>query len=343
MNGPKRPATRSRPAWDSPRPAPRRGVIALVVPAALMLPFALIATGLRVFPPTDGEPALAASFIPYATLAYALCLLCFGLALALARRKRVLSVLTLAIAALLALHLSWLAPLFVPDPRPATTRTFTLLSLNIRGELGDATDIVAQSRDSDVVVLLETTPRAIRDLHAAGMDDRFAYSAGKDSPGSASAIYSRFPLTAVQPLPQTSFQMWQATAQIPRLGGVRIIAAHPCNPFCGRGYWPAEHALLQRVIARELDRPLVVAGDFNAVDDHLPMRQLYRLGLTSATDIVGAGWLPTYPANAPIPPLIPIDHILLDDRLTATSITRIRVTGTDHLGLVATVAGTSTG
>jgi endonuclease/exonuclease/phosphatase (EEP) superfamily protein YafD len=331
---------RSRTAWDStPRPA-RRGTTALVLPAALILPFGLLATALRLFPPTDGAPALAASFIAYGTLAYAICLLGFGLAVLLARRKRVLAVLAVVTAALLSLHLSWLAPLFVPDHRPATTPTFTLLSLNIRASLGSPADIVAQARRADVVVLLETSPSAVAALRAAGMEEEFPYRAGEDSRGSASAIFSRFPLTSPRPLPQTSFQMWQATAQVPQVGAVRIVAAHPCNPFCGPGYWPSEHELLQRVVGQDLDQPLVVAGDFNAVDDHLPMRQLNGIGLRSATDIVGAGWLPTYPANAVLPPLIPIDHIMLDQQLTATSITRIHVAGTDHLGLLATLAGT---
>ena len=70
---------------------------------------------------------------------------------------------------------------------------------------------------------------------------------------------------------------------------------------------------------REPGRPLIVAGDFNAVDDHGPMRALTHDGLESATDIVGAGWLPTYPANRRFPPLIPIDHVLVNKLLTASS------------------------
>lgn len=327
-------------AWDSTPPPSRPAVTVLTVLAALVLPFALVATALRVFPPTDGAPALAASFIAYGTLGYAICLLGFGLAAMLARRRLARALLALLSAALLALQLSWLAPFFVPDQRAATTSSFSVMSLNIRGDEGDPAQIVAEAQHADVVVLLETSPTAIHSLTAAGLDDAFPYSAGADSRGSASAIFSRFPLSAVQPLPHTSFQMWQATAQVPRIGAIRIISAHPCNPFCGTGYWPSEHALLQRVASQDLGQPLVIAGDFNAVDDHLPMRQLYGLGLKSATDIVGAGWLPTYPANSIIPPLIPIDHILVDDQLTATSISRIHVDGTDHLGLRATIAGT---
>ena len=335
-----RPTLAPAPAWDSSRPGPRRGVTPLVLLAALMLPLGVLATLLRVVPPTDGAPALAASFIPYGVLAYGIALVGFGVATLLARRKIALAVLSLLTAVLLIVQLSWLAPLFIPDNRPATTPTFTLLSLNIRADLGDPVAIVAESRQADIVVLLETTPNALRDLKAAGMNEEFPFRAGTESRGSASAIFSRFPLTSVHPLPQTSFQMWQATAQIPDVGDVRVIAAHPCNPFCGAGYWPSEHELLQRVVSQDLDGPLVVAGDFNAVDDHLPMRDLHGLGLRSATDIVGAGWLPTYPANDRVPPLIPIDHIMLNDELTATTITRVRVAGTDHLGLLATLAGT---
>jgi len=88
-----------------------------------------------------------------------------------------------------------------------------------------------------------------------------------------------------------------------------------------------------------LDRPLVVAGDFNAVDDHGPMQALRRVGLKSATDVAGAGWLPTYPADGPLPPLLPIDHVMINKGLTATSVTSFSITGTDHRGLFSTLAG----
>ena len=97
---------------------------------------------------------------------------------------------------------------------------------------------------------------------------------------------------------------------------------HPCNPYCGGGRWATEHRALRNAVAADLERPTIVAGDFNAVDDHGPMQQLRGLGLKSATDVLGAGWLPTYPANRRFPPLLPIDHVLVNDQLTATSITR---------------------
>ncbi len=152
-------------------------------------------------------------------------------------------------------------------------------------------------------------------------------------------IYSRFPLTDTAPLPRTSFQQYVTTASVPGIPDLRIIAAHPCNPYCGRGLWASEHAVLQSSVEQNLDQPLMVVGDLNAVNDHGPMRALRRAGMKSATDVVGAGWLPTYPANRRLPPLLPIDHVLLNDQLTATSISTVHIDGTDHLGLVAAVAG----
>jgi endonuclease/exonuclease/phosphatase (EEP) superfamily protein YafD len=98
--------------------------------------------------------------------------------------------------------------------------------------------------------------------------------------------------------------------------------------------------VLAQAAAAHPERPMIMAGDFNAVDDHGPMLALRRLGLKSATDVAGAGWLPTWPANRTIPPLIPIDHVMISAQLTATSVRPFAVDGTDHLGLITTLAGT---
>ena len=70
------------------------------------------------------------------------------------------------------------------------------------------------------------------------------------------------------------------------------------------------------------------------------MRELYADGWRSAADLAGAGYVRTYPADRRIPPLIGIDHILVNDRLTATSFSTFDVPGTDHRGVRADIAGT---
>lgn len=325
-------------SWDTVAPPRPYQAWWLGVGVLFVLP-GLVATYLRVVPPTDNGPALLASFISYGVIAYLLALICFVVVLLRARRRVALGVASSAVAALLACHLAWLAPLFVADDRPPTTNAFTLMSLNLRKGDADPQQVVSQASTADVVVFLEATSQAVDELKRLDWDKRFPYSAGvqKYTAGDT-VIYSRFPLSSAGLLDQ-SFEQRIVTAAVPSIGPVRIIAAHPCNPFCGSNKFTTEHQQLRRTVDANLDQPLIVAGDFNATDDHAPMRNLYSDGLESATNILGTGWMPTYPANSAIPPLIAIDHILLNHYLTATSLHRFKVANTDHLGLMATISG----
>ncbi|HEY5821193.1 MAG TPA: endonuclease/exonuclease/phosphatase family protein [Propionibacteriaceae bacterium] len=318
----------------------RRGQSLWIVLTCVALVPALTATVLRVVPPTDDTTALVASFIAYGLVGYLIALVCLVVALVRARRRRVLAVVTLLVAGLTALQLSWMVPFFVPDDRPVSTPTFTVMSLNMYKGLADSAQVYAVARRADVVVLVETTPIALNALKGLGWSERFPYAVGDLAPGiSDTAIFSRFPLEEGVLLGRTSFQQWMTAVKVPGIGSVELVAAHPCNPYCGHQRWAGEHDLLRRTLAPLLGDRLVVAGDFNAVDDHGPMQALRADGLRSATDLTGAGWMPTYPANRSFPPLLPIDHVLVSQRMTATEIHSFRVAGTDHLGVFATLAG----
>lgn len=331
----------AEPAWDSVRPA-RGSQVALVIFGLLFALPAGVFTLLRFWQPAEQIVALLTSFISYAILGYLVSLLLFVIALIRARRRIGLGVITIMVAALLALHGSWLGPLFVPNDRPATTPEFRVLSVNVLGDAADARRLADLARYADIVILLEVRPDALRELDSHGWSERFPYALGADERGvNGSALYSRFPLSDSELLPPTTFQQWMATAEVPEVGPVRVIGVHPCNPYCGMGRYLSEHRLIRRVAAEQpSDLPLIVAGDFNAVDDHGPMRDLRSDGLRSATDVAGAGWLPTFPAGSRVPALIPIDHVMINTHLTATDARTVEVPGTDHLGLLATLAGT---
>jgi endonuclease/exonuclease/phosphatase (EEP) superfamily protein YafD len=244
-------------------------------------------------------------------------------------------------ALLTAGHLAWLAPLFVADGRPVTTEPFTVLALNVRVGEADPTVLADLADRADVVVLVEVTPAAMAELAAEGWDDRFPYAVGDPrSESSNTAVFSRFRLGEGRLLGRSNFSQWSVAIEVPDVGLVRLLAVHPCNPYCGGGRWHTEHEVIRAAVAAHGNGPLVVAGDFNAVAEQRPMRQLHRLGLRSATDLAGAGWLPTYPMGGRLPPLLPIDHVLVNERLTATALTAVTVPGTDHRGLLATIAGT---
>ncbi len=326
-------------SWDSQPSGPRFQQLLYTVAGLALLP-ATVATGMRVIPPSDDATAQLAAFIPYGLLGYLVALICLLVALVRARRRLVPAVLTVTVAVLTACHAAWLAPLFVDDHRAAATAKFRLMSFNMFDGEADPGEVAEQAARADVVILIETTPAALRALKPYGWDKRFPYALGDPKDGFFNtAVYSRFPLSRSSQIGDTSFQQWATTVRVPRVGAIRLMAVHPCNPYCGGDRWNAEHRLVRKAVIDNVDQPLVVAGDFNAVDDHGPMQALRRAGLKSATDVAGSGWLPTYPANRGFPPLLPIDHIMINKDLTATSVTSFAVSGSDHRGLLATLAG----
>ena len=327
------------PAWDTRPSRPRFQGLLCTIAALALLP-AIAATLMRVFPPADDQTARLAAFIAYGLLGYLIALGCLLIVLVRARHRLVIALITVAVALLTLCHLAWLGPLFVNDHRAAGTPKFRLMSLNMYNGGADARKVAQRAERADIVILVEATPSALQDLKPFGWDERFPYSLGDPKDGfTNTAVYSRFPLRQSKLIGNTSFQQWETTVRVPDVGSIRLMAVHPCNPYCGGDRWSAEHQLLNEAISDNLDQPLVVAGDFNAVDDHGPMQALRRLGLKSATDVAGAGWLPTYPADEPFPPLLPIDHVMINKELTATSVTSFAITGTDHRGLFATLAG----
>lgn len=318
------------------------GVIA-VVPAAGMVT-------LRSFPNLQVRPVLGwnrllpliSSFIGYATFAWLVAAILLGLAAVRAHRRIVPIILMVVALAGLSLQLSWMGPDFIADRRPSIGPALTVMSLNMRIGRADATQVVQQAQWADVVVLVESTPEAVTALKAAGIAKRFGYGVGdgRSGPVAGATVFSRYPVRAVEEL-QTTFQQRVTSVEVPELGAVTLIAAHPCNPLFGSRLWQQDANRLREAVNRYADTPTVIAGDFNAVDDQLPMQLLRSDGFASATDVAGAGLLPTYPANSRIPPLIGIDHVMINSRLTATSVTSFAVDNTDHRGLMTVLTASA--
>lgn len=336
-------APRADRAWDVPtRVRPGQGLL-VVLGLFSMVP-AGVATILRIYPPTDGPPALLASFIPYGLLFWLPSMMFLTIAAVRARRSRVfarvsLLLLTLVTSVGLLSSAAWELPAFVPNSAAATTESVTVVSLNVRHGGADPAQIAAEAETADVVMFVEATPEWVQALPEQ-FRQTFPNAVGAPLQyDSGSVIFSRYPITSTEALPASSFQQWSAIVDTPQLGSVRMVSVHPCNPYCGPGLWTTEHTELRNWLARQGDLPTVVAGDFNAVDDHGPMRELYAAGWRSAASLAGAGFVRTYPADRRFPPLIGIDHILVNDRLTATSFETFSVPGTDHLGVRAVIAG----
>jgi endonuclease/exonuclease/phosphatase (EEP) superfamily protein YafD len=290
------------------------------------------------------------SFTELAAPCYVVALLLVGGAFLLGRAgpRRVLAAATAAVAALLALHAWWLAPLFTgSNPAPAhDARPLVVMNLNMYEGNADTGELLAavHEHDVDVLVLEEISFGALRELEALGIDADYPYQIGEPN-GSVDGtmVFSREPLGEPVRLP-ADFQSW-----VVEVGegddAFTLMAVHPRAPVPpgGVAQWSAENATMLAA-ARQDDADLVL-GDFNATLDHAPMRAWKDAGYRDSLELVNAGWSRTWPANGitPVPGLHPpaliqIDHVLVAPTFAVTDSEVVEIDGSDHRAVLATVA-----
>lgn len=300
---------------------------------------------------SDAGPAVRVmAFTELATPLYVVSLLVVAAALVLGRGgpRWVAGVVTALVAALLALHVWWLAPLFVGDnPAPADGATpVVVMNLNMYEGNADTDELLTtvHDHDVDVLVLEEISFGALRELQALGIDGEYPFQIGKPN-GSVDGtmVFSRLPLGEPVKLP-SDFQSWV----VPVGEGddvFTMMAVHPRAPTPpgGTEQWARENDVM-REGAEQYDAD-VVLGDFNATADHAPMRAWRDAGYRDSLELVNAGWSRTWPANGitPVPSLHPpaliqIDHVLVAPTFAVTDSEVVEVDGSDHRAVLATVA-----
>ncbi|MBT2444378.1 endonuclease/exonuclease/phosphatase family protein [Streptomyces sp. ISL-36] len=300
--------------------------------AGLLVAVPTLTTGCRLLDTDALTPVpQALSFLPWLILPAALALL-----LALAARERLLA----GWAALVLGATAWC----VLPHGPATTTArgpvvarLRVLAANV--EFGQATgDLAAAVRRErpHLVHVCECDRSCVRTLTAA-LGASHPYRAVVDGAGSAgSVILSALPLTARPAIP-AAMGMPGATA---RIGGrdVELRLAHPLPPLPGQvDLWKSELGRLERFAAEHGDSgPVLLAGDFNASQDHAAFRSVLAAGrLHDAARLAGAARTPTWPREGPLPPYVQIDHVLVSDDFRVHGVRFLDLAGTDHRAVLA--------
>ena len=219
-----------------------------------------------------------------------------------------------------------------------------VITANVLEGQADPGELVKSAREqADLLAVQELTPEEVDRLSAAGLDAAFPYR-WLDPRASASGVgvWSRFPLREAKRIEGYTFALVSAQIRVAGLStDPTVVVAHPTGP------WPQPidgwrrdldrlSVTLREVAERSGDGPVIVAGDLNATTDMRPFRGLLRNGYRDAAEQSGGGIQPTFPADWQLPPFIAIDHILTR-RCTATSLRTIKIPGSDHRGLAATV------
>ncbi len=261
-----------------------------------------------------------------------------------------------ALAALLAVHLVWLAPALglgvsaaYPGPGSGELRVMTINTLT---GLAAADAIVSQVRQRrvDLLVTAEITPGLQRELERAGLPSALPYRTGRVAwEAEGTVLWSRWPIEPAPVLTGTAYGQPRGVVTVPSGQRVTVTAVHTLSPIPGRVQrWRADVAAIEKGV-REVDGPQIVLGDFNATRDHRGFRRMLAGStgegpLVDAGEVVGVaggGWPGfTWPANTWVPPFMRLDHVLLTpDSLGVKDLETVRIPDTDHLGLVATLTG----
>ncbi|MFF3502271.1 endonuclease/exonuclease/phosphatase family protein [Streptomyces sp. NPDC003247] len=239
-------------------------------------------------------------------------------------------------AVLLAL-LGWFTEPYGKGSRPEGVPVARVRVLTSNVEFGRATDalIAAVRRERPDLVFVEECEygcqaAVVREL-GGGYPHRRAVP-GDTSVGSV--ILSRFPLTPTAGVPGR-MGMPGAVADVDG-HPVRLQLAHPKPPL------PRQVALWKRELGRladfaaahRADGPLILAGDFNASQDHAAFRRVLDTGLYDAARLAGAHREPSWPTRTTPALGAQIDHVLVSGEFSARRARFLDLPGTDHRSLL---------
>ncbi|AOR33171.1 hypothetical protein BFF78_20765 [Streptomyces fodineus] len=225
----------------------------------------------------------------------------------------------------------------VSEPPGPPLATLRVLTANV--EFGRGTPaLVPRIRDRRPdLVFVEECEYTCQATLEADFATAYPYRQAVRAAGShGSLILSRFPLRPTAGVRGT-MGMPGAVADI-RGQAVRLQLAHPMPPLPNQvGLWRRELGRLRAFAAAGPRTPTILAGDFNATQDHAAFRRILDAGLTDAARLAGQDRAASWPARTASVIGAQIDHVLLSPDFTATGARFLRVAGTDHRALVVDV------
>ncbi|MFG2545783.1 endonuclease/exonuclease/phosphatase family protein [Streptomyces sp. NPDC048594] len=232
--------------------------------------------------------------------------------------------------------LAWFIEPYGKSVEPAGPPLAELRVLTSNVEFGQGTGaLVAAVREEkpDLVFVQEceyTCDAALRRDLAADYPHRQAVEGGGSE---GSVILSTYPLKATAGVPAT-MGMPGAVADV-RGHAVRLQLAHPMPPLPDQvGLWRDELDALRDAVAGDRSTPAVVAGDFNASQDHAAFRRILDTGLRDAARLAGADRTASWPARTAPAFGAQIDHVLVSEDFAARGARFLDLADTDHRALV---------
>ncbi|MGY0017458.1 endonuclease/exonuclease/phosphatase family protein [Streptomyces sp. YJ-C3] len=211
-----------------------------------------------------------------------------------------------------------------------------VLSSNVQFGRGTDALIDTITRHEPDIVFVEECDYGCQDtLERNSLETAYPYRQAVRAGGSeGSLVLSAFPLKAAPTVPGT-MGMPGATADV-RGHAVRLQLAHPMPPLPGQvGLWQRELGRLRDVAADGAGDATILAGDFNATQDHAAFRHILDAGrLRDAARLTGHARTPSWPSSAPGALGTQIDHVLVSAEFSAEDSRFLKLADTDHRALL---------
>ncbi|MFK4147023.1 endonuclease/exonuclease/phosphatase family protein [Streptomyces sp. NPDC004065] len=220
------------------------------------------------------------------------------------------------------------------DPAGAPVARLRVLTSNVEFGRGTPALVPVIRRERPDIVFVEECEDVCRAAlrREAGAD--YPYRRAVEAPGSkGSVILSRYALRATAGVTGT-MGMPGAVADV-RGHAVRLQLAHPMPPLPGQtALWHRELGRLRAFAAAARGTPTILAGDFNASQDHAAFRRILDTGLYDAARLAGAERTPSWPSRTAPTLGAQIDHVLVSQDFSATAARFLTLSGTDHRALL---------
>lgn len=210
-----------------------------------------------------------------------------------------------------------------------------VLTSNVESGRGTGSLAPAIRRYRPGLVFVQECENTCRATLTREFGDAYPHRQAVAADGSkGSLILSRYPLRGTGGVTGT-MGMPGAVADV-RGHPVRLQLAHPMPPLPGQlGLWHRELGRLRAFAAADRRTPTILAGDFNASQDHAAFRRILDTGLHDATRLAGDDRAPSWPTRTARVLGAQIDHVLVSPDFSATSARFLGLTGTDHRALLA--------
>ncbi|MFI6855555.1 endonuclease/exonuclease/phosphatase family protein [Streptomyces sp. NPDC050416] len=222
----------------------------------------------------------------------------------------------------------------VGDPVGRPVADLRVLTSNVEFGQGTGPLVAAVRREKPDIVFVEECEYACDARLKQDLAQDYPHRRAVEGGGSeGSVILSRFPLRPTDGVPGT-MGMPGAVADVDG-HPVRLQLAHPMPPLPGRlDLWRTELDALRDAAAADPGTPLVLAGDFNASQDHAAFRRILDTGLSDAARLDDTDRTATWPARTAPTFGTQIDHVLVSKDFAADRTRVLDLTDTDHRAVV---------